>query len=141
MGIYYCRKCAVAIGEISEEFPIPDNLIGTEYKLEKFVKHNFPTEFEEIHSIFKEPNLLKYSQYVINTSASGCLEIDDHGRKNLIFVAGETTGYTLVNGEIFRPDDAVRLVFYKDTNKIHAFSTSGSVIPKLCSRCGCPIVF
>ena len=35
MGIYYCRKFAVEIGEISEEFPIPYNLIGTEHKLEK----------------------------------------------------------------------------------------------------------
>ena len=140
MSVYYCRKCAIEIGEITEDIQIPENLIGTEYKLEKFIKHNYPIEMEEIHSIFKEPNINKYSQYVINTSASGCLEIDDYGRKNLVFVAGETTGYTFVNGELYRPDDAVRLVFFKNEDKIHAFSTSGSVVPNTCSRCGCPIV-
>lgn len=82
----------------------------------------------------------KYLQYVINTSASGCIEVDDYGRTNLIFAMGETTGYTFIGGELSRPDDAIRLACPLNENRMHAFTTSGSVIPRFCQRCGEPIV-
>lgn len=40
MSVYYCRKCAIEIGEITEEIQIPENLIGTEHKLEKFTQYS-----------------------------------------------------------------------------------------------------
>ena len=141
MSKYYCRECAKAMGALPTESTASENLTGNKYKLEKFVKHNYPTKIEKIHSIFADPSMSKYSEYVVNTSASGCLEIDDKGRMNLIFAAGEVTGYTFVNGTLYRPDNAIRLVFYQDQENIHAFSTSGSVIPQVCSKCGKQIIF
>ena len=140
MDDYYCRKCAFELGLIPEYIEVPVDPLGTEYQLGKFIKHTFPTEFTKIHSIFSDPSVSKYLQYVVNTSASGCVEIDGYNRTSLIFAAGETTGFTYVNGTMYRPDNAVRLVYPLDDCRMHAFSTSGSVIPRFCLRCGAPII-
>lgn len=121
----------------AEYIPVPDDLLRWELPFEKYLKHTLPpTRLEGVHSVFNVLSESRYLQFVINTSASGCLEIDEYGRKNLIYAVGETIGFTFVNGAGYRPDNAVRLVLPLDENKRHAFSTSGFVISRLCPRCG-----
>lgn len=141
MNTYYCRVCAFELGFFPEYNPVPDDLLSREIPFKKYLKHTLPPiRLAGVHSVFNDTSESRYLQFVINTSASGCLEIDEYGRKSQIYAVGERIGCTFVNGELYRPDDAVRLVLPWDADRMHAFSTSGSVIPRLCLRCGNPIV-
>jgi len=140
MSEYYCHECAALSGWMNVQNP--DDLTGTDYQLDKFIKHTVPsTYYSGAVSVFQNPEYSAYSTYVGNTAGSGCLVIDDFGRKNLIWVAGSTTGFTFENGFYRRPEDAVKVVLYDNQWKIHAYPTnSDSVDTKRCKNCGRLIV-
>ncbi len=135
MSEYYCHKCSGELGWMNVQNPA--DLTGTEYQLAKFIKHTIPTYYGGSLSVFDDPAYSTYATYVGNTSGSGCLEIDDSGRKNLIWVAGKNTGFTYVNGIFRQPEDAIRVVLYDNQLKIHAFPTNSYIVDtKRCHRCG-----
>jgi len=135
MSVYYCHACAAIKGWMNAASPA--NLTGTPYQLEKYIKHTVPTGIYPVNSTFDDPGYETYRSYVVNTSASGCLEVDGYGRRNLIWVAGQRIGATFQSGVLIRPDDAVRVVLYNNEWKIHTFpTTSDHVATQRCAECG-----
>jgi hypothetical protein len=140
MSEYYCHKCAAEQGLMNPLFPA--DLVSNQYQLEKFIKHTAPVPSESLNSIFHDPSLTSYSNYVISTSGSGCLMIDNKGRKNVIWAAGKETGVTFEKGRIVWPNDGVKVVFHNNEWKIHGFPFQAQpLFAKRCKRCGCPIVY
>ena len=141
MSVYYCHTCAAIKGWMTAASPA--SLTGTEYQLEKYIKHTTASASAAypIVSIFDNPSYDIYRVHVVNTSASGSLEIDDQGRRNLIWVAGQQVGFTVREGKIVTPDNAVKVVLYNSEWKIHAFPTSSDRFEtRRCMECGKLIV-
>jgi len=140
MKEYYCYRCAAKYGILPS---FPENFSATEntYKLEKFIKHTIPPDCSGTISIFDEPNCEKYKNYIVNTMASGCVEIDEQGRKNIVWMAGKETGFTFVDGELKGPTDGVKVVLPDNPQKLHAYPTgSCSLRTEKCKICGEPVI-
>jgi hypothetical protein len=132
---FYCHECAARMKLMN---PVnPENFAGTPYQLEKFIKHTAPTDSYPVVSIFDDSDYESYRTYIVNTSGSGCLMIDDQGRSNLIWVAGYQVGVTFKGDKPILPDDAIKVVFHNNEWKIHAFPIiSDPIITKRCANCG-----
>ena len=140
MSVYYCHVCAAAKGWMNAASPV--SLTGTQYQFEKFIKHTAPTGVYPVVSIFDDPTYDAYRNYVVNTSGSGCLEVDDRGRGSLIWVAGKKVGATFRNGVLETPDDAIKVVLYDNEWRIHSFPTlSDPIETKRCAECGQLVVY
>ncbi len=141
MSEYYCHKCSIDKGELNNQ--IKDfNPSGTEYQLKKYYKHTVPSNYSGTVSIFDISDNQKYKDYFINTLASGCVEFDDLGRKNIIWIAGKTQGYTFKDSVLQGDADGVKVVLPDDPKKIHAFPTgSAKLTIKKCVVCGENIVY
>lgn len=135
---YYCHECAISTGVIDTIEAEKLNLTGTSYQCGKFMKHTAPTgTFLEKNSIFVDPTYKNYRDNVITGSISGMVEIDERGRKNIIWHAGKVTGVMLVNGVYVAPEDGVKIVLSENEEKIHAYPISGIVgLVRKCQRCG-----
>jgi hypothetical protein len=139
MSTYYCHKCGVSEGHIVPD--VPSNLTGEQCQLEKFIKHTAPTGTYKVNSVFSDPSYQKYADYIVNTSASGYLEIDDKQRKNLVWFASEKAGTKYVNG-VFKCDQSgVKVVHHDDGLKIHAFAYEVNLGSKTCAKCGASIPY
>jgi len=82
MSEYYCHGCAVKNGLVKPT--ITASLTGSAYQLEKFIKHTAPTENYAINSVFDTADYGKYRDYTISGALSGCVEIDNEGRSNIL---------------------------------------------------------
>jgi hypothetical protein len=121
---------------------IPVTLTGTSYQLEKFIKHTAPTRGYSLNSVFSESSYEQYRDYVVTTTVSGSVQIDDWGRTNLLYVAGSGIGATYENGHLSIPADTVVVVFHDNAWKIHAFPAgSDSFQHSICQNCGAPIFY
>ena len=89
---YYCHRCSVMLGLVKPE--VPESLTGTSYQLEKFIKHTAPTGTYPINSLFSDPSYERYRDFVATTIVSGSAYIDDRGRSNLLYFAGDKIGAT-----------------------------------------------
>jgi len=140
MAEYYCHECSIKRGFLNNE--IRDfNPTGSTYQLEKFYKHTVPPKCSGTISVFDMPENQRYKDYIVNTLASGCVEFDDQGRKNVIWVAGRTQGYIFKDGVIQGDADGVKEVLTEDSEKIHAFPTGSAQLSKeKCVDCGRDIV-
>ncbi len=140
MSEYYCHSCAGEMGLMNPASPL--SLTGTDYQLGKFIKHTDPTGTYPINSVFGDTDYGTYENYVVSSAGSGFLELDDRGRRNIVWVAGKTIGATYKNGIYTYPDDAVRIVLHDNQWKIHAFPTlSDKVQSKRCKRCGVLVTY
>lgn len=127
------------MGKLNNE--VDFNPSGTTYQLEKFYKHTVPPVSLKTISIFEMSNNKKYKEYFVNTLASGCLELDDGGRENIIWVAGKKQGYLFKNGVLQGDVDGVKIVLPYDPNKIHAFPAGSSSLKTItCINCGQKII-
>jgi len=135
MSWHLCFECAREEGySTSAE---TDLLLETEYQLEKYVKHTRPERIYEVNSLFKDPSTATYADFIINTAAAGSVEVDDLGRTNFIWVAGQYVGATYIQGEFEYPNDSIRLVLPFDADKVHAFPFSSTGLTDLtCRKCG-----
>lgn len=141
MAKYYCHTCAARRG-LMKTLKNDNNYLTTNYQLEKFIKHTIPSDKYKYVSVFDDPNYFNYKTAIISTSGSGCLEIDDKGRINLIYVAGYRVGVTFEKGIIKYPDDAFKVVFHDNGALIHSYpETSDIVNAKRCLDCDCLIVY
>ena len=140
MPKYYCHSCSVLLGIVNPEIPI--SLTGSSYQLEKFTKHTAPTGIYSLNSVFSNPSYEKYRDYVVTTTVSGSAYIDDYGRTNLLYFAGEEIGATYQNGQLLIHADTVVLVFHDDEWKLHAFpASSNSFQQSTCANCGSSIFY
>jgi hypothetical protein len=139
MADYYCHACIRSGNLVS--IAVPVDLTGTQYQLAKFIKHTIPTGNYPVNSIFNDRTIQAYHGYIVNTSASGCLEVDDMGRKNMVWVAGKTVGGTIQHNLAVTPNDAVKVVLPENASALHAFPTaSSSLRVQTCRACGKQIV-
>lgn len=134
---FYCYSCTPRTTTSSATVPLA--LPTNPYQLEKFIKHTSPTGVYSINSVFDSTDYAKYRDYIVSAQASGCLQIDDNGRRNYIFYAGEKTGAQYHNGTFAMPSSGVVLVLSADAAKIHAFPSSHTPNTQVCCVCGKPV--
>ena len=135
MNEYYCHKCAESLGFLPTKIEM--NYTGSLVQLDKFIKHTMPSTTYKINSIFNTNDYDKFKNYIIDTIHSGSVEIDSCGRMNIIWIAGEKTGATYINGSFLTDNNSVKVVKSWDCNEIHCFPTSSADLEfKKCSNCG-----
>jgi hypothetical protein len=139
---YYCTQCRISGSLIRPASP--SSLIDTPYQVDKFSKHtaHSASAVYSINSVFDDPTYQTYQNYVMNAVASGFLEMDERGRKNIIRFAGSQIGKEYHNGMFTAPTEGVKLVLPEDENKLHAFSIGSSPLRTApCASCGRSIPF
>jgi hypothetical protein len=135
--IHYCHSCAVRLRLINPIDATMQNLTGSRYQLEKFVKHTAPQEYNGEISVFFSRDYSAYRDYTISGSLSGSLQIDEQNRKNLIWYAGKDIGITYENGIYKCPNDAVKVVLAENPTGIHPFSINYELqYLDRCCECG-----
>jgi hypothetical protein len=137
-----CHQCGISQGLIS---PHPDetlNLTGTTYKYDKYMKHTAPHNQPGFISVFDDPTYEAYRNYYINASYSGCVEIDDNNRVNIVWYAGEENGVSEDEGVPIINTDSVKIVLFDDRNRVHCYPVaSGTTLAATsCELCGSPVV-
>ena len=136
---YYCHKCAQQLG-LTNDLPT-GKVIQTPYQYNKYLKHTVEGSTYRIHSIFSDPSTSAYADHIVNAMCEGAVEIDDFGRKNIIWCAGRHTGFRYESGKLIRPSDAVKVVLSSDINLVHAFPENSTTFnTEACSECGNLIV-
>jgi hypothetical protein len=134
---HYCHECAIRHNLVTPIDAATQNLTGSNYLLEKFVKHTAPLQYNGIVSVFFSQDYSNYKDYTISGSLSGSLQIDDQHRKNLIWYAGRDIGITYENGIYRLPDDAVKVVLSEDPLRIHPFPVNFELqYAERCLICG-----
>lgn len=118
---HYCHFCALRLGLVSNVFSTSPNLTGTNYQLEKFIKHTSPSGYNGWLSIFDRPDYKEYQDFTVSASLSGCCEIDGLGRTNLVWYAGRHVGMTFNNSRYSCPNDAIKVVLHDNQARIHSF--------------------
>jgi hypothetical protein len=110
------------------------NMTGTPYQQEKYTKHIDPTSASGI-SVYDDSSYSAYYGNTMSALASGFLEVDNYGRTNRVWDAGHVVGKTYGPSAGPRIDNAIKVVFPYDLEKIHHFSTS-LTLGLVCSGCG-----
>jgi hypothetical protein len=145
MSTYYCRSCAIALGHIDRSLLPSVNLTGdaSGYQLYKYLKHTSTGYYYGgAVSLFSNPDYENYKTYVVGATISGCLEINDKNRKNLVFWAGQQIGcyYDPTSGAVVYPESGIRIALYQDEAKIHGFTCDPTgMLASCCACCGGPI--
>jgi len=113
------------------------SLLQTQYQLNNFMKHTVPDPRYNWQSVFASPSTQSFANYVVSSALSGSVEIDDKGRTNIIWVAGNLTGFQYSNGQLLYPQDSVKVVLSTSTSSIHAFPESSTQFSTgRCEACG-----
>jgi hypothetical protein len=105
MGTLYCHRCGVALGHLNDVYT--SDPLGTPYQLTKFMKHTVPSALFDVVSVFETTSTGRYERYVVDAAASGAIEIDDHGRRNFIWLAGKRTGFRCEGGILRGPQEGI----------------------------------
>ncbi|MEI6122331.1 MAG: hypothetical protein WCQ95_01760 [Bacteroidota bacterium] len=135
MSNYYCHQCAEILGFLPANNVL--NYTGSAVQLDKFIKHTMPTASYKINSIFQSNDYVQYKDYMVNSICSGSVEIDNFGRMNIVWIAGEKTGATYITGSFITDNNSVKVVKSWDCNEIHGYPTSSDDLElKICSNCG-----
>jgi hypothetical protein len=136
---YYCHQCARELGLVTPADASAMTASG--YLLEKYIKHTAPTGIYPVNSIFQSSDWQKYKSYALLTAASGCLEIDDQNRKNLIYFAGEKTGMRYDGGVFTCHCSGVKLVCAENVVRMHPFPSDFQPEAQQCANCGALVPF
>lgn len=135
MSQYYCFECAIYLGHLRPA--IPAALTDTQYQLEKYIKHTAPTSNYNFNSVFTSPGSETYGNYIVTAVSSGHVQMDDRGRKNIVWVGSEQTGLTYKNRVLIGPTSAVKVVFHDNDQMIHGFPIDSSELNAAkCVNCG-----
>jgi hypothetical protein len=137
---YYCHPCA---SHVTGSAPIATSeLTGSQYQLDKYIKHNAPQSLYPLNSVFASQSYLSYRDWIVSSAVSGALEVDEKGRHNFIIIAGETVGVTYVNGSFHTECSAVKVVLPYSATSIHAYPISaGALSSGTCARCAGPLAY
>jgi hypothetical protein len=129
---YYCHRCAAQLGYLATVYT--SGPLQSAYQLGKFVKHTVPGGDA---SVFESTASGPYGRYIVGAAASGLVELDDRGRRNIIYIAGQKTGFNYKDGALVGPTDAVKVVLSSGGKKVHAFPVSAAALAtKRCASCG-----
>ena len=140
MSNYYCYECSVSNSLIFPIDPDPLNLTGTNYQLDKYMKHTTPPTQKGIITVFNDSAYENYRGYIVTGTISGMLEIDDKNRKNFVWYGGYETGFEYVDGNYIAPVSGVKIVCTENDQLIHAFPVAGiSGLVRNCAICGKPL--
>lgn len=136
---YYCHECSVNAGYL-QNVNSEINFTGSSYQLDKFLKHTLPSESTNYYTIFDSQEYDNYKDGVINTIASGSVEIFN-GQKNIVYAAGKIIGVAYNYGQMQYPVDAFKLVLYENEERVHLYpSGSAGFTNATCELCGKAIV-
>jgi hypothetical protein len=134
---YYCASCARAAGHL--DGMVSSSLLSTQYQQGKVAKHTGNPAAYNLTSLFTDKSLAAYEGYFVSASASGTLEIDSAGRKNLVVYAGPKAGALFISGSFQLDQDSIKIVLFDDAGRVHAFPTGSSGTGSAqCSSCGNP---
>lgn len=134
----YCHSCSAELGHL---IAYTSDILGTNYQLGKFIKHTTPDPRYPVQSVFQSSSTAQYENFVVNSAASGIVEFDGKGRRNIVWVAGRDTGFRFENGRLVQPQDAVKVVLSTATGLIHAYPENSTTFNSLrCARCDRPVV-
>lgn len=138
MSRYLCHACAARHGFLR---PPPPDLISNEYQLEKYIKHTVLDPKFPVVSVFESTSTGVYRDFVVSTLAAGSVEVDDHGRRNVVWAAHRPVGVLFSTASAPRICEAVRLVLSSSTGLIHAFpDESARLAEASCSDCGGQVI-
>jgi hypothetical protein len=135
MSKYYCHECARRRGYLGEVDI--GSLMGTNFQLEKYMKHTCPASSEAIQSVFAMASTSAYGAYVVNATLAGSVEIEDKGRTNIIWADGKEIGFKYEHGELKYPEHVVKVVLSTDSGRVHAYPQSSTEFAGAsCLGCG-----
>ncbi|GAB4020481.1 hypothetical protein GCM10028808_61760 [Spirosoma migulaei] len=131
--IYYCLKCCHQAPISNVFFQQNSNYTGSRDQIKKYTKHTSILNLSHHTSIFTDPN--RYCEYVNLTKASGSIEIDQDGHKNLLYDTQSPIGKILdISGSAIL-NSTIKLVQGGKEKRQHAYPT-GSINNNICSICG-----
>jgi len=107
------------------------------------MKHSMPPPLSggSIVSVFSIADYPTYRDYVVNAMASGSTEVDDQGRRNVVWYAGKNIGVTYSGSAFTASSDTVKVVLAHDSTKVHAFPVeSGPLRMEKCADCDRDII-
>lgn len=134
MSCYYCHRCAARLGYLQDVYT--SDPLQSQYQLGKFMKHTLPPSHPSA-SVFNSTSTGDYANYVVDAAASGAVELDAYGRRNIIWIAGRPTGFSYKGGALVGPTDGVKLVLSSEATKVHAFPVNASsLVTHVCASCG-----
>jgi len=138
MKTYFCHECSQKLGYL-DSIPLTANLTGSQYQVGKFFKHTVSSITSDYISVFNSKDYDAYKNYVINTAASGSVQIDVKGRINVIFYAGQQTGYSVKDGNVIYPQlEGVKLVKTDARDEMHCYPIKMDTLNVVtCSVAGC----
>jgi len=137
---HFCHDCVIRHSLINPIDTTIQNLTGSAYMLEKFVKHTAPLDYRGIVSVFFSQDYSCYRDFTISSTVSGSLQVDDQNRKNWIWYAGHDVGITYQNGIYSLPNDAIKVVLSDNPTGIHAFPVNYELqYVERCYLCGKPL--
>lgn len=137
---YYCHHCAAKRNYLAPFHTT--SLLDTPYQLVNYMKHTVPDATYKIQSVFSSTSTEAFADYVVNSSLAGSVEIDDLGRKNIIWSAGKDIGFRYEQGFLIHPEDVVKVVLSTDSGRVHAYSQSSTQFDEArCVDCGNPILY
>jgi hypothetical protein len=138
--VYYCHSCARKRGYLSSMQT--GSLTNTSYQLGKYIKHTNPDPKYNVQSVFNSSSTQAYRDYIVSSSLSGSVEIDDQGRRSVIWGAGKEIGFRYENGALKHPEDVVKVVLSTHSGSIHAYSQSSTQFGTArCVDCGDPVLY
>ena len=135
MTVRYCHQCGVELSLLRDVYT--SEPLGTSYQLGKFMKHTAPNPLLDVVSVFETTSEGRYRNYIVDAAASGGVELDDAGRRNIVWLAGERTGFRYEAGRLAGPTDGIKVVLSSEARKIHAFPIRAATLTTTyCARCG-----
>lgn len=131
---YYCHRCAALLGYLQDVYT--SDPLQSPYQLDRFMKHTLPLSHPSA-SVFNSTSTGDYANYVVDAAASGGVEFDAHGRRNIIWLAWRPTGFDCKNGALAGPTDGVKVVLSSEATRVHAFPVnSANLATRACASCG-----
>jgi len=106
------------------------------YALQKFLEHTVSGMTGKLKSIFNERGWAPYQDFMVDAVNSGCLEIDNQNRKNLIVLADKETGVTFHSGNFVGSCYAVKVVLSEVSGHSHAFPLDIPAESEVYATCG-----
>ena len=126
MTDYYCPNCATMNG-LKSGIDTSD-VLGTSYQQGKHRKHTVPSTSHPVQSVFDSSSTQYYEDCIQEAIFKGFVEIDDHGRKNVLFCpsTGGDVGSKYKWGKLATRVDTVVVVNTSAPSEIHPFLTNSS---------------
>ena len=67
-----------------------------------------PSTGYDLNSVFTDPSTTTYQNYIVSASCSGSYEVDDVGRRNILWVANKIIGTQFDHGNFVLPEDSLK---------------------------------